>query len=188
MNKAPCEVCSTKSDSHKTVYERFPPNLLVSNGAKLHSVGRLDCDTQGLLLFTNDGKLSNFLSRPENKIEKKYFVKLLQKVDEKNQQEYSKKALAGLILPSDKKAGEQKSSGAKIEWISQTDCTISLTEGKFHEVKRFFRALGNEVIFLKRIEFAGLTLDENLELGQWRALSNAEISILMKNKDRSTAL
>ncbi|MCR4822996.1 MAG: pseudouridine synthase [Treponema sp.] len=178
MNKRAGEVCSLVSDSHPTVYENFPQEFLISNGAKLHSVGRLDCDSQGLLLFTNDGKLSNFLTRPENKIPKKYFIRLKNKVTEIQQEEYKSRAEKGLLLPPEKKAGQEKTSGAKIVWLSDSECTITLTQGKFHEVKRIFRALGNEVIFLKRVEFAGLLLDENLPSGQYRKLSESEIEKL----------
>ena len=180
MNKAASEVCSTVSDSHRTVYEHFPAEILVSNGAKLHSVGRLDSDTEGLLLFTNDGMLSNCLTRPENKIEKTYFVRLKEKVTERQQEEYKTLSERGVILPPEKKAPEQQSAGAKIDWMSEDECRITLTEGKFHEVKRIFRALGNEVVYLKRESFAGLSLDETLSPGEWRALQESEINALKK--------
>lgn len=176
MNKASGEVCSTVSDSHKTVYEHFPAEFLTSNGAKLHTIGRLDADTEGLLLFTNDGKLSDFLTRPENKIEKTYFVRLKEKVTEIQQEEYKSQAKKGVTLPPEKKSPEQKSNGAKIDWLSENECKITLTEGKFHEVKRIFRALGNEVTYLKRINFAGLSLDESLKAGECRKLSEEELS------------
>ena len=176
MNKAAGEVCSTVSDSHRTVYEHFPAEVLVSNGAKLHSVGRLDCDTEGLLLFTNDGKLSDFLTRPENKIEKTYFVRLKNPVTESGQQEYKSLAEKGVVLPPDKKSPEQKSNGAKITWLSANECEITLTEGKFHEVKRIFQALGNEVIYLKRICFAGLMLDDDLNPGEWKKINLKDYS------------
>ena len=178
MNKAAGEVCSTVSDSHHTVYEHFSPDQLISNGAKLHSVGRLDCDTEGLLLFTNDGQLSNFLTRPENKIEKTYFVRLKNLVTLLRQKEYSEQSELGLTLPPEKKSPEQKSSGAKITWLSENECHITLTEGKFHEVKRIFRTLGNEVIYLKRVKFAGLELEESLPVGQYRPLYESEVRTL----------
>ena len=181
MNKKSGEVCSTVSDSHETVYSRFPQNILLSNEAKLHSAGRLDCDTEGLLIFTNDGKLSNFLTRPENRIAKKYFVRLKLPVSKEGQKEYKERAEKGLILPSEKKAAEQNSSGSTIEWISETECHITLTEGKFHEVKRIFLALGNEVAFLKRVEFAGLELDEKLAPGEWRFLTQDELGRITKD-------
>lgn len=178
MNKAAGQVCSSVSDSHPTVYEQFPPQLLESNGAKLHSIGRLDCDTEGLLLFTNDGKLSDFLSRPENKIEKTYFVRLKNSVTKNQRKEYCRLAKSGLILPAEKKAPEQNSAGAKIEWLGATECKITVTEGKFHEIKRIFRALGNEVTYLKRIRFAALELDESLGAGKWREMTEREIFVL----------
>lgn len=179
MNKAPGTVCSTVSDSHKTVYETFPEEILISpEGAKLHTVGRLDCDTEGLLLFTNDGKLSNFLTRPESKIQKTYLAELEFPVSRQNKQEYARRSKAGLVLPAEKKFPEQKSGGAEIQWLSDKKCTITLTEGKFHEVKRIFLALGNRVLFLKRIKMAGLSLDENLPSGAWRSLTEEEIFAL----------
>lgn len=180
MNKAAGTVCSTVSDRRRTVYGAFPLAVLTDeNGARLHSVGRLDADTEGLLLFTNDGKLSNFLTRPENKIEKTYLVALASPVFGSEQKNYSEKAAAGLVLPAEKKAGEQKSGGAKILWRSESECEISLCEGKFHEVKRIFRALGNEVKNLKRIKFAGLSLPDDLGEGDFRELTAEEIEFLV---------
>lgn len=179
MNKKSGFVCSAVSDRRQTVYKAFPKDILTDeNGAKLHSVGRLDADTEGLLLFTNDGKLSDFLTRPQNKIEKTYLVGLKNPVSSSEQKNYAKKAEIGLILPPEKKAGEQKSGGAKIDWLNENECKITLTEGKFHEVKRIFRALGNEVVFLRRIKMAELVLDESLKPGEYRTLSEAEIEAL----------
>lgn len=179
MNKKSGFVCSTVSDRRQTVYVAFPKDILADeNGAKLHSVGRLDADTEGLLLFTNDGKLSDFLTRPQNKIEKTYLVGLKNSVSSSEQKNYAKKAENGLVLPPEKKAGEQKSGGAKIDWLNENECKITLTEGKFHEVKRIFRALGNEVVFLRRIKMAGLVLDESLKPGEHRTLTESEIEAL----------
>lgn len=181
MNKAPGTVCSSVSDSHQTVLEAFPPELLVSpEGAKLHTVGRLDLDTAGLLIVTNDGQLSNYLTRPENKIEKTYFVCLKKNVLGGAQKIYMEAALKGVLMPADKKAGPQMSARALIEWLSEDSCNITLTEGKFHEVKRIFLALGNEVIYLKRIKMAGLTLDQNLKSGEYRPLTQEELEALKK--------
>lgn len=180
MNKAAGTVCSTVSDRRRIVYEAFPQSVLIDeNGARLHSVGRLDADTEGLLLFTNDGKLSNFLTRPESKIEKTYLVELASPVCEAEQKIYAEKAAAGLVLPAEKKACEQKSGGARILWRGETECEISLCEGKFHEVKRIFRALGNEVKKLKRIKFAGLALPEDLGAGDFRKMTKEEIEFLV---------
>ena len=104
MNKACGTVCSTVSDRRHTVYEAFPPGVLNLDGVKLHTVGRLDADTEGLLLLTNDGKFSDFLSRPVNKIPKTYLVSLKNCVSTDAQNEYISLAAAGLTLPAEKKA------------------------------------------------------------------------------------
>lgn len=179
MNKSDGTVCSHVSDSHHTVYESFPSEILIDrNGAKLHTIGRLDSDTEGLLLLTNNGNLSNFLTRPENKIERVYLVHLKNSVLNDERKIYSQKAKDGILLPPEKKFGEQKSDSALLEWISEKKCKITLTDGKFHEVKRIFRALGNEVEKLKRIKFAGISLPEDLRSGEWRELTEDELKIL----------
>lgn len=179
MNKSCGTVCSSVSDRRRTVYESFPPEILVDkNGARLHTVGRLDADTEGLLLLTNDGDLSNFLTRPENKIKKTYLAALKNSVSEDEQKIYSEKAMAGIFLPPEKKFGWQKSGPAFLAWISGNECEITLTEGKFHEVKRIFRALGNEVEKLRRISFAEISLPEDLKNGEWRSLTEDELEKL----------
>lgn len=164
LNKPAGFVCSTVSDSHKTVYELVPPEILdycrkTKGLSPLHTVGRLDCDTEGLLILTTDGAFSHFYADPKNRIQKKYFVRLKEKVSEEKQLEYKKNAESGLILPAEKKAGEEKADSAMIEFLSENECEITVTEGKFHEVKRIFRSLGNEVIYLKRIQFGDFKLE-----------------------------
>ena len=175
MNKPCGYVCSAVSDSHKTVYELLPEELqsLVKNakrGERLHTVGRLDCNTSGLLLLTTDGAFSNFLTRPENRISKTYEARLSSPVDPASQSEYITRASAGLILPPEKKAPEQKSTGARLQFLTPTICRLTITEGKFHEVRRLFRALGNEVQSLKRIAIENLVLPDDLPPGEFRQL------------------
>ena len=86
-------------------------------------------------------------------------------------------------MPAEKKAPEQMSGSAVINWLTEDSCNITLTEGKFHEVKRIFRALGNEVIYLKRIKMAGLSLDESLKSGNYRPLTQTEIDLLKQRAD-----
>ena len=177
MNKPEGYVCSAVSDSHKTVYELLHPELqkLVQNakrGERLHTVGRLDCNTSGLLLFTNDGFFSHKISSPENHINKIYEVELKNSVSENEQFIYQKKALQGIILPAEKKFGEQKSSPMKISFQSESKCFIELSEGKFHQVKRTFSALGNEVIKLCRIKIGKLELNKNSKPGEYKILTS----------------
>ena len=178
MNKPAGYVCSAVSDSHKTVYELLTPELhnLVQNakrGQRLHTVGRLDSDTSGLLLFTTDGLFSHNIAAA-SKIEKTYIAKLKLQVNDKEQAEYIERALNGLTLPPEKKFGEQKCESAKLKFIAQDICEVTIHEGKFHEVRRIFRALGNEVVELKRISIGKLALPANLSAGQWRPLTEEE--------------
>ena len=176
MNKPCGYVCSAVSDSHKTIYELLPQELqtLVQNakrGQRLHTVGRLDCNTSGLILLTNDGSFSNALTRPQNQITKTYEVTLETPVDQiEKQNEYIRLAEQGLLLPPEKKAPEQRSTGAVIKFLSPDHCIITVTEGKFHEVRRIFRALGNSVTALKRIAMGPFALPKDLLPGQYKKL------------------
>lgn len=176
MNKPAGYVCSAASDSHKTVYELLTPQLQsllkAKRGHRLHTVGRLDCETTGLLLITNDGDFSNRLTRPENKIQKKYIAQLKNPVLEKEQSEYVKAFFEGVTLPAEKKAPEQKSGGAQLHFLAPDKACVTVTEGKFHEVRRLFRAVGNEVISLKRISMENYSLEnEELLPGQWKQIN-----------------
>lgn len=113
MNKPEGYVCSAVSDSHKTVYELLPPELqkLVQNakrGERLHTVGRLDCNTSGLLLFTNDGFFSHKISSPENHINKIYEVELKNSVSENEQFIYQKKLYRELFFRQKKNLENKK--------------------------------------------------------------------------------
>ena len=216
MNKPCGYVCSAASDSHKTVYELLTPELqkLVNGaprGCRLHTVGRLDCDTSGLLLLTNDGKFSNRITSgsvvecPTGRIEttvnlkkvvppggfdtvsgllnhritKTYRAKLAAPVSAENQKEYTSQAATGLVLPPEKKYAEQKALPASLIFESSDVCTITVLEGKFHEVRRIFRALGNEVLNLERIAIGSLMLPEDLKPGQWREMIEEEKNSLL---------
>ena len=185
MNKPCGYVCSAASDSHKTVYELLPAELRelvrgAPRGSRLHTVGRLDCETSGLLLITNDGKFSNMITAGaviealESTISKTYRAHLKNPVSPENQEVYISRAAAGLTLPPEKKYGEQKALPASLIFESPGICQITVKEGKFHEVRRIFRALGNEVTVLERIAIGGLKLPPDLKPGQWRELTKEE--------------
>ncbi len=179
LNKPLGYVCSSVSDSHSVVLELFPEDFLISpEGAKLHTAGRLDCNTEGLLIVTNDGKFSNYLTRPQNCISKTYSVKLRDPVFPEKQEIYIKRAAEGVMMSPDKKAGEQMSGSAIIKWEKSEDLSsalITLTEGKFHEVRRIFAALGNEVTALKRIKIETLELPPDLPPGKFIKLTREEL-------------
>ncbi len=186
MNKPCGYVCSAASDSHKTVYELLTPDLQamvsgVPRGCRLHTVGRLDCDTSGLLMITNDGNFSNKITAEKN-VQKIYRAKLATPVSPELQTICISRASSGLILPPEKKYGEQKALPATLIFDASDVCRITVLEGKFHEVRRIFRALGNEVITLERIAMGSLMLPQDLAPGQWREMTKAETDSLYSHQ------
>lgn len=123
--------------------------------------GRLDKDAEGLLLLTNDGPLVHRLLHPRYAIEKEYEVQLRFALTD---------PMIRLI-----EAGIGEYRPARIRNAAEKTCTIIVTEGKFHEVKRIFQAAGNEVVHLKRIRLKNLCLDESLQAGEYRPLREAEL-------------
>ena len=175
MNKPKGYVCSAASDSHKTVYELLPPELqdLVKNakrGHRLHTIGRLDADTTGLLLLTTDGHFSHRIAA--SGMIKTYRATLLNEVPPAKQNEYITRAAQGLTLQPEKKAPEQQAAPAQIKFISPDIAEITVTEGKFHEVRRIFRALGNEVTQLARIAIGKLQLPPELAPGEYQIFNS----------------
>ena len=143
-------------------------------------VGRLDIDTEGLLLLTNDGILSHNLLSPKKHVDKKYYVKIAKSLSEDD----IKTLENGIKLEEN-----FVTKKAKVEIISESlnenDCKksdnlvyITISEGKFHQVKRMFKAVNNEVLYLKRVKMGNLLLDENLELGEYRELTEEELDDL----------
>lgn len=142
-------------------------DLIQSQRKDLFPIGRLDKDTEGLLLISNDGDLSHKLLAPKSHVTKKYYVELDSKINEN-----AKELLAQPI-----EFEEFTSSPAVFEKISDTSCYLTITEGKYHQVKRMFEHIGNTVIFLKRVEFAFLNLD-GVNTGEFRALTDEEVEKL----------
>lgn len=183
MNKPCTYVCSAVSDSHKTVYDLLSPDLQklvqgAKRGQRLHTIGRLDSNTSGLLLFTTDGMFSHNVAANVS-ITKSYRAKLVKSVSLDQQTEYIEKAASGLTLPPEKKYGEQQAKPAVLHFIKDDLCEITVQEGKFHEVRRIFLALENEVAELERISIGGFQLPSELAPGQYRKLSQEElVSIL----------
>ena len=186
MNKPKGYVCSAVSDSHKTVYQLLAPELQqlvqgAKRGERLHTIGRLDADTTGLLLFTNDGYFSHRIavSGPSTGsgtvITKTYLATLKTAVSQDQQISYITRVALGLILPPEKKASEQKAAPAELSFIDETTCRITVTEGKFHEVRRIFKALGNEVAALKRIAIGNLELPQDLAPGEYKSFLPEQI-------------
>lgn len=183
MNKPCGYVCSAVSDSHKTVYDLLTPELQelvqgAKRGSRLHTVGRLDADTSGLLLLTTDGFFSHRITASTvagtESISKTYRATLINPVSPDIQSEYITRAATGLTLPPEKKYGEQQAEPAVLHFLNSEICEITVHEGKFHEVRRIFRALGNEVKELERISIGALTLPEDITPGKWRNMTDEE--------------
>ena len=138
----------------------------------LFPVGRLDKDTEGLLLLTNDGELSHAILSPRKHVPKTYFVEVPEKLDLGQIEALEQ----GVDIGDDK-----KTIPAKVEIIDDTHIHLTISEGRYHQVKRMLKAVGSEVLYLKRISFGALTLDESLEKGSYRALTEEEITAL-RNK------
>ena len=136
-------------------------------------VGRLDKDTVGLLLLTNDGELNHRLISPKWKVDKVYYAKIDKKVTDKDIDKFK----AGITLDDGYVCKE-----ANLEILNATDegseVMITIQEGKFHQVKRMFEAVDKKVTYLKRTEFGTLPLDEDLEEGEYRELTDEELAIL----------
>jgi len=157
MDKPKGYVCSRVSDRRQTVYSLLPPEL--QENRDLHTAGRLDAETTGLLVFTTNGSLSNYLTNPKNKIEKEYEALLEKPVSKTEQELYMKKCSEGLYIPPEKKDGDFTAFPKKMYFTSDQICHITLTEGRFHEVRRIFQALGNPVKELRRLSMGPYSLD-----------------------------
>jgi 16S rRNA pseudouridine516 synthase len=137
-------------------------------------VGRLDKDTEGLLLITNDGQLAHRLLSPKKHVPKTYFAVIEGEVTLEDIEAFKK----GVVLDD---GYETKPGELEILKSGMTsDIELTITEGKFHQVKRMFQAVGKRVVYLKRLTMGPLKLDESLELGEYRELTEEEIQELMK--------
>ena len=170
LNKPQGVVSATEDRRDKTVLD------LISEKKRkdLFPVGRLDKDTEGLLLITNDGELAHNLLAPKKHVDKKYFVRLKAPLSEENRK----------CLEEGVDIGEDKLTlPAQVFVLNQErdEAEIIIREGKFHQIKRMFHAVGNEVVFLKRLSMGTLVLDEALLPGEYRLLTPQEIERLKEN-------
>lgn len=165
----PSGCVTARQDSlHKTVMEYFPETIRHKGIAP---VGRLDLDTEGFLLFTNDGALTHHLLSPSHHIPKTYYAVL----DKDVPQDAVKLFEEGIDI-----GDEKPTLPAKLVLLSEREAELIIEEGRFHQVKRMFEAVGCKVTYLKRLSMGSFTLGE-LEKGSWRKLSAEEI-ILLKNE------
>lgn len=180
MNKPQHYVCSTKEGDHETVFDLLDDSLrtpYLQN--KLHLVGRLDMDTEGLLLFTTDGELTHRLISPKSHISKTYLCGLEHPETAAHQTEITTKFEAGIeVGPEDNEQGFT-CQPAQIKWIDEKTAHLTIYEGKYHQVKRMFAAVGNKIVYLKRISMGQLKLDDSLELGEYKELYESDLQLLV---------
>lgn len=155
FNKAQGFVCANSDTEHPTVFSVLPDEY-----RSFHCVGRLDIDTTGLLLLTNDGNVSHKLTSPKSHVAKKYFVTLADPVEDFYQEEIEN----GILLRGEK----DKTLPAVLELTDDPyQVYLTITEGRYHQVKRMFGALGNKVVELQRVSIGNLSLPEDLEENQF---------------------
>ena len=175
LNKPAGVISATQDNYEQTVLDLFDES---SYREDLFPVGRLDKDTEGLLLITNDGALAHRLLSPKHHVDKCYFAKIRGIVDESDRDSFKKGVNIGTpeneewtmpgeleILKTDERSG-------------MSDIRLTIQEGKYHQVKRMFLARGKEVVYLKRERMGNLILDEKLCPGEHRKLTDEEIKNL----------
>ena len=146
-------------DQSYLVFEPFP-------------VGRLDKDTEGLLVLTNDGQLAHRVLSPKKHVPKTYYAKIQGKVTEEDILAFEK----GVILDDGYETMPSQLKILKSDDMSEIELTIH--EGKFHQVKRMFESVGKKVVYLKRLSMGKLKLDESLRLGEYRELTEEEVKLI----------
>lgn len=171
LNKPAGYISATEDSKDKTVMDLLP-KIARRN---LFPVGRLDKDTEGLLLITDDGALAHELLSPAKHVDKTYYAKV-----------------KGVVIKEDQEAvkngvdiGEAKlTMSAKLEILNTdgeySEILLTIREGKFHQVKRMMEAVGKTVVYLKRLSMGGLVLPEDLPIGQWRMLTTEERKIIKR--------
>ena len=168
-------VSATEDKREQTVIELLPQE---ERKKGIFPVGRLDKDTEGLLLLTNDGELGHRLLSPKKHVDKKYYAKVQGVVTQAHVEQF----LEGLDI------GEKKLTlPAKLEVIVSKEISevwVTLQEGKFHQVKRMFEAVGCKVLYLKRVAMGALVLDAKLKAGECRELTLAEQKLLFIREEQ----
>lgn len=170
LNKPDGYICSTEDMRDPTIMELLPDSV---KHYDIFPVGRLDKDTFGLVILTDNGALAHYLLSPKRHVDKKYYLE----TDVPMTEEDKEKLKNGVDI------GEKKNTlPAELE-ISEDPrkAHITICEGKFHQIKRMLKAVGKEVTYLERVEFDGIKLDRTLDRGETRELTAEEIASLLKN-------
>lgn len=207
MNKCRDVVCANKDGLHRTVFDLVPADFFNKFfGGDLHCMGRLDIDTEGLLILTSDGKLTHTLLSPKNHVPKTYAVGLRDDLTLEQKDEYKKIFAEGFWIDREQNEDGFNSKSADLVFLKESDeenektlgkklfetlhknssgkvdCLLTISEGKYHQVKRMFSQLNNEVVYLKRVKMGDLVLDPSIKLGECRELFDEEIALLSYTK------
>lgn len=196
FNKPKNCVTARRDELKPTVMDYFPEEWR----DRLHPVGRLDIDTEGLLIITDDGKLDNRLMQPRHHVEKRYFFRALGHIDDDKKHAiesgialYHKDHIAAparLEIVGYSKVWDEREQippQHRSKWLKNpegpvTTGFLSITEGKKHQVKLMIKSVGCRVFTLKRVRIGGLELDETLEPGKWRELTEDELRLLLEDR------
>ncbi|MEQ3408801.1 16S rRNA pseudouridine(516) synthase RsuA [Klebsiella aerogenes] len=173
LNKPQGYVCSTDDPDHPTVLYFLDEPV----AHKLHAAGRLDIDTTGLVLMTDDGQWSHRITSPRHHCEKTYLVELENPLEEGVAEQFAK----GVQLHNEK----DLTKPAVLEVITPTEVRLTISEGRYHQLKRMFAAVGNHVVGLHRERIGEITLDASLEPGEYRPLTEDEIASVGAPQARS---
>ena len=164
MNKPAGVVSATKDHTNPTALDL----IYEHRNDQLQIAGRLDIDTTGLLLITDDGQWNHIVTSPRTDCKKVYLVELENPVGK----DYQRKLEAGIALDGEKR----RCLPASMEVIDDHHIRLCISEGKYHQVKRMMTSLGNHVVSLHRLQIGGIELDPNLEPGDYRPLTEVEIA------------
>lgn len=162
MNKPRGVVCATRDNVFRTALDLLP----AAQRKGIFPVGRLDRDTEGLLLLSDDGELAHRLLSPARHVNKVYLAEIARPLEKEAQSALERGVDIGEAAPT---------RPARVEMLSDRRILLTLHEGKFHQVKRMLQAVGNEVTALKRVGFGPLSLEESLQPGDFRELTEEEI-------------
>jgi 16S rRNA pseudouridine516 synthase len=164
LHKPDGYVCATKDRTHRTVLDL----LREDNLETLHIAGRLDVDTTGLVLLTDDGQWSHRVTAPKSDCDKTYLLRTAEPIAAQAVEQFAK----GLFLHEEK----QRLKPAQLEILDSHSARLTISEGRYHQVKRMFGALGNAVVSLHRERIGAIALDPQLAEGEYRELTADEVS------------
>ena len=164
LHKPEGYVCATKDRTHHTVLDLLHEDNLEA----LHIAGRLDVDTTGLVLITDDGQWSHRVTAPRSDCTKTYLLRTAEPIGEQAVEQFAR----GLFLREEK----ERLKPARLEIIGSHNARLTISEGRYHQVKRMFGALGNAVVKLHRERIGSIVLDPQLSAGEYRALTETEVA------------